>query len=265
MAGQKNQALGIILFVIIGVSALALGVLSMVKAIGTPMRANQAATNAAAAAVSGASDQAAIDALKNKDTDGDGLSDYDELYVYHTSPYIKDTDSDGIDDGTEVKNGTDPLCPQGKNCGAPAPVNYPAGDGAANQPIIGSGSAFDMNSAVSGSLSAAEIRKMLLDQGLDSATLNAFTDDQLLQMYKDSANSMSNPSANANVNANANAGASAGSSDQASAAAQVRALLKSQGVTDDILNGFSDSELIQMYTDSAKAVNANSPAANANQ
>src|SRR5512135_986812 len=58
-----------------------------------------------------------IDAMKTKDTDGDGLTDYDETYVYKTSPYLKDSDSDGTDDKTEVEQGTDPNCPKDKACG----------------------------------------------------------------------------------------------------------------------------------------------------
>lgn len=37
------------------------------------------------------------------DTDGDGLSDGDEVNTYRTSPLLKDTDGDGISDGDEVK------------------------------------------------------------------------------------------------------------------------------------------------------------------
>jgi Bacterial TSP3 repeat len=46
-----------------------------------------------------------------KDTDGDGLSDDDEKNVYRTNPNRKDTDRDGRDDGSEVKNGTNPRVP----------------------------------------------------------------------------------------------------------------------------------------------------------
>ncbi|MSR84851.1 hypothetical protein EXS71_00175 [Candidatus Uhrbacteria bacterium] len=53
---------------------------------------------------------------KQKDTDHDGLSDYDESYVYHTSPYIGDSDSDGVPDTVEVAQNSDPNCPQGKTC-----------------------------------------------------------------------------------------------------------------------------------------------------
>jgi len=44
------------------------------------------------------------------DTDHDGLSDYDEVRVYHTDPLNPDTDFDGLKDGAEVFNyHTNPL------------------------------------------------------------------------------------------------------------------------------------------------------------
>jgi outer membrane protein OmpA-like peptidoglycan-associated protein len=47
-----------------------------------------------------------------KDTDGDGLSDYDEIFKYHTDPLKVDTDGDGLSDYDEVmKYHTDPLKP----------------------------------------------------------------------------------------------------------------------------------------------------------
>lgn len=54
--------------------------------------------------------------LKLKDTDRDGISDYDEQYVYRTSAYLVDSDSDGASDAEEIATGEDPNCPQGKNC-----------------------------------------------------------------------------------------------------------------------------------------------------
>ncbi len=38
----------------------------------------------------------------NPDTDGDGLTDGDEVNKYHTDPLISDTDGDGLSDGDEV-------------------------------------------------------------------------------------------------------------------------------------------------------------------
>ncbi len=46
------------------------------------------------------------------DTDGDGLSDGDEVLKYHTDPLKMDTDGDGLSDGDEVlRYHTDPLNP----------------------------------------------------------------------------------------------------------------------------------------------------------
>ena len=58
-----------------------------------------------------------LEESKTKDTDGDGLVDYDEIYIYRTSPYLQDSDSDGHDDQTEVFSGNDPNCPEGRSCG----------------------------------------------------------------------------------------------------------------------------------------------------
>ena len=44
-----------------------------------------------------------------KDSDFDGLSDGDEVNVYHTNPLCVDTDGDGVPDGVEVMIDTDPL------------------------------------------------------------------------------------------------------------------------------------------------------------
>lgn len=43
------------------------------------------------------------------DTDGDGLSDFDEYKVYGTDPAKKDTDEDGVSDSKEIELGTNPL------------------------------------------------------------------------------------------------------------------------------------------------------------
>lgn len=46
-----------------------------------------------------------------KDTDGDGLCDYEEKRIYGTDPNNPDTDGDGINDGAEIKRGRNPLGP----------------------------------------------------------------------------------------------------------------------------------------------------------
>lgn len=65
-----------------------------------------------------------IIAWQNKDTDTDGLSDYDEFYVYNTSPYLQDTDTDGLADKIELSSGSDPLCASGQDCQPAVGKNY---------------------------------------------------------------------------------------------------------------------------------------------
>lgn len=51
---------------------------------------------------------AAKPALAATDSDGDGLSDDDEISIYHTDPNLADTDGDGYSDGDEVYHGYSP-------------------------------------------------------------------------------------------------------------------------------------------------------------
>lgn len=52
-----------------------------------------------------------IEQLKTSDADSDGLTDYEEIYIYHTEYKQKDTDMDGYEDGDEVRNSYDPNKP----------------------------------------------------------------------------------------------------------------------------------------------------------
>lgn len=45
----------------------------------------------------------------NHDSDGDGLSDYDEIFIFGTNPLNEDSDADGYPDGLEIESGFSPL------------------------------------------------------------------------------------------------------------------------------------------------------------
>lgn len=66
--------------------------------------------SAATANISGSSNdqEFASENPMTQDSDGDGLSDRDEI-IYGTDPFDKDTDGDGYIDGEEVASGHDPL------------------------------------------------------------------------------------------------------------------------------------------------------------
>jgi len=53
-------------------------------------------------------------AISIADTDGDLLSDYDEVRIWNTNPLNPDTDNDGFTDGAEIEAGYDPNDAGGK-------------------------------------------------------------------------------------------------------------------------------------------------------
>ncbi len=68
-----------------------------------------------------------------KDTDKDGIVDYDEIHLYHTDPTVADTDHDGFTDGAEVASGYNPTDP---NREAPIAFESPASDGPTRADIL---------------------------------------------------------------------------------------------------------------------------------
>jgi len=139
---------------------------------------------------------------KTRDTDSDGLSDYDELYVFRTSPYIADTDSDGIDDKTEAYGGTNPNCPEGKTCSGTADAS---GTSTAASDLVGTLSStgltrdlsqYDFKSeadvqAFVKSITVDEIRKALANAGVPAERLDAITDEQLKTLFEQTLSSAS--------------------------------------------------------------------------
>ena len=63
------------------------------------------------------------------DTDGDGLTDGEEVLVHLTDPLLADTDGGGIPDGQEVLDGTDPLDPADDVVPISLPVTLTDGEG----------------------------------------------------------------------------------------------------------------------------------------
>jgi hypothetical protein len=109
--------------------------------------------------------------LRDQDSDQDGLSDYQELRVYGTSPFIADSDSDGKSDSQEVNEESDPNCPEGQDCGTPLLL----------APTVGSNSQAVVDQKITDLVSdPAEIRKLLKNGGADPELIDSL-DDQSLQ------------------------------------------------------------------------------------
>jgi len=135
-------------------------------------------------------------ALKTQDTDKDGLSDYDELNIYNTSPFLEDSDSDGVLDKVEVERGQDPNCPIGKDCTgslltnpSAAATNSPEASAAVSelisQPVATSSNSGDMGLGSLLPSDASSLRQVLLESGMDQAMLDQFSDEDLLGAYQE--------------------------------------------------------------------------------
>lgn len=139
--------------------------------------------------------------LQVKDTDGDSITDYDELYIHKTSPYLEDTDSDGASDKDEIVAGSDPNCPEGANCG---------GVGTAERRSTETGGIFDMPDSFGGGLDAIEgsevgatekltsddkeflenlsidqVKELLLSAGMKQEDLAKLSDEALIGIYEE--------------------------------------------------------------------------------
>lgn len=170
MPGERviawHQKLGVALLVTIGLATFVLGIVRIKTAVATP--------GARRTDITFKSDEQLeierTEKLKNTDTDGDELMDYDELYVFRTSPFLEDSDSDGFSDGQEVALNNDPNCPRGRTC------RQAASGGSAAQPTASSGITAEPGTATPASPAPEEeIYQLIIDTFGDPTKLTAAT------------------------------------------------------------------------------------------
>lgn len=185
---HRTVLVGLLLITVV---LFVLGAAQIVRSIGAPFTAPTGAYKTAEQVR-----QAEIAALKTRDTDSDGLSDYDELNIYLTSPYLTDTDSDGVPDGEEVKSGDDPNCPRGQNCGSGASQVGPRAASPQDLTAIPgsrSGSVTTLpDSTFVGitpenleTLDPEQVRSLLRGAGVPEEVLAQFTDEQIMTLFKE--------------------------------------------------------------------------------
>jgi hypothetical protein len=205
----KEQKISAGILAVCGIIALGLSVERLNATIRDPFMVSKNEVTSAVQAINKLDPTSQDDAAaKRRDTDGDGLSDYDELHRFQTSAYLADTDGDGSPDNVELALGENPNCAKGTACAGglidtsgvttPAPflTGTTEGNGdafyAAFQRGVNAGKAGIV--AQTGSTStvfepqlvrdAVEIRKALLESGkIDKAQLDKITDAQLLELY----------------------------------------------------------------------------------
>ena len=117
------------------------------------------------------------EALHYRDTDRDGLNDFDEIYVYGTSAYLDDTDSDGVKDKEEISQGRNPVCAEGTACDKQNAENLPVQtleswikNPEPDNTII-SPEQFLNN--------PEELKKLLISSGIEESLLAGLTDEEI--------------------------------------------------------------------------------------
>lgn len=208
-------------------------------------------------------EQDQLNSLHFKDTDADEVTDYDELYVYNTSPYLMDSDSDGTDDKTEIAEGTDPNC-AGADCLQVRGGNQTTAT--TNTPVITANTPAVTNSTqteTSAAPSATEIRKVLLNAGVPQEVLDQTDDTTLIQLYKETLAETGSTSATANQAVDANYAdlledeSITGTEDLENLTpTQIRELLISSGIDESVLNQVSDADLLVIYKQALGEANA---------
>jgi hypothetical protein len=178
----KEQKVGLFVIIGIGCVALLLGGFYLVRHISSPFFIEYSGEMYLSQEQQ---DAILMQSQQEKDTDSDGLTDYDELYKYGSSPYLMDTDGDGYTDQTEVLNNTSPVCAVGADC------SQDIGDSSSDlfddvlpdEQVDTSGTSLEDIQAAMHELTIDEIRSLLVEAGADEEQLAGISDEDLQAMF----------------------------------------------------------------------------------
>lgn len=193
----RGQKVGFVFLFVFACLSLGLGFLQMRTVIYGPFVASQSGQVSAAEQAQRLFDETLR--LQRIDTDQDGVNDFEEMNFYGTSAYLPDTDSDGLSDKKEIDDGTDPLCPEGKDCGLGVGAEemidvstqpsseHPLFENAFDTTgtLLGSGASqsptgFDLGAMLQ---NPAQLRAAILSTGqIDPNILSQMSDDELLDL-----------------------------------------------------------------------------------
>jgi len=214
---------------------------------------------------------------KAADTDNDGLTDYDELYIYKTSPYLSDSDSDGFDDKTEIFSSNNPNCPEGKDCaGASVSSETISGADTGNEGSNILSSVFNLSSGSLGGvtfdstqdiqdflakMSPEEIRSMLISQGVSKDVVDQMTDEQIKQLLSETIKEAAASGALDEIipeGSDSTSSATTGGTNPFAGmtSEEIRAALIEQGVPKSDLDQLTDDQINQMLNEAYNQASA---------
>jgi len=226
---SAKEKVTVALVIVVSFLALILGVTQFSSTLRRPL--TQLALLAAQEGIS--TETSALLDLQQKDTDGDGLMDYDELNIYSTSPYLADSDSDGISDKEEIDTGHDPNCPGTDTC-------FRTDTAGLSQTF----SATDAQNILSANSDPQVLREVLIKNGFPKDQLDAISDADLVATYQQALagqtpNQASTDLSQTNITSIDDLKSLTG--------AQIRQLMIEQGADASVLASISDEELKTMF------------------
>ncbi len=200
----SRDSVGVKIIFIIGISSIVLGSWKMIYGIKNSFVSSQISLSDKSYIIEG------LNSLK--DTDGDGLSDSDEISTYGTSPYLADTNSNEISDYDEVILGKGNNCTDILSCNSSANLSVVS----ASSSVFGEAINYD------------DIKKQLLEAGYSQEVVDQVT-----------------PSGSATQNTNTTS--SELEKLKNLSIQEIKQLLISQGATESDLSRFSDEEIKNAY------------------
>jgi len=250
-SGKKSLGLGV--FLIVGIGIVGFGLWQFNYRIKAPFLGKATGLKNFKSL-----DQKEMEAMiekQKKDTDNDGLTDFDEEYVYKTSAYLDDSDSDGFTDKMEIDSGNDPNCPAGQSCGVAIAVGDDS-DSSSGEIVLPSADTF-----LDGNATPEMVREALRQSGASDEMLASLDDQALMAAYAEVVKETGSASAVQNLKTGTGGGASAGDEtgalgegtgtpsevDLASLTpAQIRELLLQSGMDEATLNSVDDETLLEV-------------------
>jgi len=210
---------------IVGIFSIAFGILGMYIRIKNSFIAPEITLENRAGIIEGLN--------RIKDTDGDGLSDFDELNTYATSPYLEDTDLDGVSDYDEMILGRDGEC-KGENCSTITPPKT-------ESEFINFLGELDFQN-----MDFNSFKKALLSAGYEKNQVDLLTESEFNQMKQMLTTNTTE------INTSEDKKLTNEELQQVDALkklsiSEIRELMKKGGATEEQLNQFSDEELQQLY------------------
>ena len=184
---SKSQKTAVVLLAFFALAIIAMWGYQFNRAINAPFEYT-APSNTNSSTCADGQCEVEEDELRAKDTDNDGLSDYDELNIYKTSPYLEDSDSDGYSDKNEIESDNDPNCPINQDCYGELSETPETDTGTViSNDTSSSNDAGDVqvNDLFTDNMDADSLRQLLIEAGVDPSILEQVSDEQLMNTYRE--------------------------------------------------------------------------------